>query len=88
MLAREVDAGLRAVELQHVVILLQHRCQLLVQARVGPMSAAAKLAHDLPDQPWTAIGAAADHHAVCARLTKCLAAFFDGANVPVDDHGN
>src|ERR1700754_2459139 len=53
--AREVDARVRAVEPEDVVILLEQGAELLVEAGVRPMPAAAELAHDLPDQPWTAI---------------------------------
>ena len=47
MLAGEVDAGLRAVEPQHLVILLKHGRKLLVEARVRAVPSATKLAHHL-----------------------------------------
>ena len=64
----------RAVEREHVLILLEDRRELLVERRVGPRRPAAQVGHHLAEQPRPAIGAAADHHPVGARLRERVAA--------------
>src|SRR6185369_13240561 len=86
MLAGEIYAGVRSIKPEHLAILLEHRRELLVEARVGPMSSAAKLAHHLSEKPGSSIGAATDHHAIGTGLTQRLARILDRANVAIDDH--
>src|SRR5476649_894776 len=72
MLAGHAHAGLVAVVREHRLEVLAHDRILLDQRRIGQPLAGAQVMDSLLQEPRAAIGVAADHDAVGARLVECL----------------
>src|SRR5579885_1379268 len=88
MLARHPDAGVSAVMKEDVLVMLQHRLELLCKRWIGPARSGPQIVHHLGREPGAAVGATADHDSVSARLQARGVHILEGRDVAVDDHGN
>src|SRR3546814_18943228 len=69
MLAREIDAGVLAIQPQHRLIMLDDDAVLLIERRAGPTLPGFAPPPLLPPTPELATTAPTDHNAVRTRLT-------------------
>ena len=86
MLAGHAHAGLAAVVRQHRLEVRAHDGVLLGERRIGEALAGAQVVDRLVQEPRPAIGAAADHDAVGARLLERRVDVVERVDVAVDDH--
>src|SRR3546814_18096629 len=87
MLAREIDAGVLAIQAQHRLIMLDDDAVLLIERRVGQTLPGFEPPHQLPQKPGPAISAPPDHNAVRTRLAKRSIGILDGTDIAIDDDG-
>src|SRR3546814_17922931 len=87
MLAREIDAGVLAIQAQHRLIMLDDDAVLLIERRVGQTLPGFEPPHQLRPKPGPAISPPPDHNAVRTRLAKRSIDIHDGPDVPIDDDG-
>ena len=86
MLARHAHPGLAAIMLQHRLEMHAHRGVLLGERRIGQALAGAQVMDRLVEEPRPAIGAAADHDAVGARLLQRPVDVVERLDVAIGDH--
>src|SRR4029077_5992987 len=86
MLARHAHAGLLAVMRKHRFEVFAHRRVLIGQRRVRQLLAGAQIMDRLIEKTRAAIGAAADHHAIGARLVERGIDVVERGDVAVGDH--